>query len=135
MLHIIFCSNLFFIIKKRARYRGLQKYFLLAKSLACNWVTRLHHFSQLCGLDKKTNKKKKELGIPKSIKHLNGKLKYMKNLFSKECTNCRGGVNTFSNFLKIRCPNVGGGPMCLGQVPKFYSFFCNHPLLVFYALS
>ena len=30
------------------------------------------------------NKKKRELGIPESMKHLNGKFKYMKNLILKK---------------------------------------------------
>ena len=49
------------------------------------------------------NKKKREFGILKSMKHLNGKYKNIKLNFRK-CPNCKeggGGVETFSNFLKI----------------------------------
>ena len=43
-----------------------------------------------------------------------------------------GGVKTFSNFLKIRCPNMGGGEggsTRLGQVQVLH-FFLSHPLLI-----
>ena len=50
-----------------------------------------------------SNKKKREFGILKSMRHLNGKFENMKLNFKKmsQLKGGEGGVETFSNFLKI----------------------------------
>jgi len=64
------------------------------------------------------------------------------NLISKKCPNCKGGgIKTFSNFLKIRCPNMGGGEggsTRLGQVQVLHFFFkssLTHFIRVFGKMS
>ena len=72
-----------------------------------------------------SNKKKSEVGIPKSKKHLNGKFKYMRNLLSKKCPNCKGRrgqdiLNLSQNTMSQHGGRGGGGGQRTWD--KFLSF-------------
>ena len=61
------------------------------------------------------------------MKHLNGEFNNRKLDFKKmsQLQGGEGGDETFSNFLKIQCPNMGGGEggsTRLGQVQVLHFF-------------